>query len=663
MGFRKTLVKLLNLVYIAGAGVAIYSICTRDIVNVNLSINMTSEQVGKFIGGAFNKRSEVKEREYTYTRADDASISDWLTQEKIAEAFPDGLHAGAEIKVPFTKAFEFNNQNIIKELVVDNLNKIVDNSLDTVSNALYILFKEGAEHFAMSILEEQLNETIEQLFPSDNEQGVAQEDVQEIFDNVYALVEEDEATVDDIAQAILGEDENSAGLLKILNDKAKENGEYFVAHPTEEEITEDLAKELSERKYFVLHGELLEPNNQPYDSGITYYIYRTFAKVDATPEDIQHELDKPIPEDRKIFVKEDGHFIPVYEPYVDFETIVANEELIVEQLAKEEAKRSVYVYNGEQYVVVSEAYDSAVTYYARKLYYQEYDASKINTEYIAQAMVNELESVPGLVTRSGEYERCTPNESQINDDLAKPVEQRVYFVKVGENQYDPNTEPFNSETEYYKEKIIINNVQDAIATLLDEMLNGGSTSGGGSRAVRARADELTSESSEKDLRNVLAEFVNKYLPLEVIESASAKVGNKAAYILVGVVAIFAAPWIWFAFITLIRTLRRKKVWTRTAIIFVWAIPQVILGLVLTYGMKYGLQIAADKIEALKKFADMIDLNVKFSCLIPSFIYLGMIPFTIFYLIVAHPVKTEYKLERVVEKRERERMYRERRMKK
>ena len=411
MGFRKALVKLLNLVYIAGAGVAIYSICTRDIVNINLQVNMTSEQVGKFIGSAFNKKGEVKEREYTYTRADDAKISDWLTQEKIAEAFPDGLHAKAEVKVPFAKAFEFNNANLVTELLINNLNKIIDDSLDTVSSALYILFKEGAEHYAISILEDQINQTIDALFPTEEGASVPQEDVQEIFDNVYALVEQDEATVDDIAQAILGEDENSAGLLKILQEKANENGEYFLGNPTPEEIEEDRAKPEKDRKYFVFDGELFLPNSEPYSPTQDYYYYRAFSKVNVTSADIDEELVKP-EEDRDIFVKEGGHFLPVHDPYVEFEAASdVTEEIIAAQLEKAETERTIYVYDGANYVVVSAPYDSTTDYFVKKAYYQEYDPSKVNTEYIAQAMVNELESVPGLVTRTGEYDPCTPNAS------------------------------------------------------------------------------------------------------------------------------------------------------------------------------------------------------------------------------------------------------------
>ena len=94
MGFRKTLLKFMNLVYIAGAGVAIYGMCTKPIVSVDIGIELTSKQVGTYVAQAFgvaNKTSKEYTVRLTYraeSESDKETFKDWLTEEKIAKAFP-----------------------------------------------------------------------------------------------------------------------------------------------------------------------------------------------------------------------------------------------------------------------------------------------------------------------------------------------------------------------------------------------------------------------------------------------------------------------------------------------------------------------------------------------------------------------------------------------
>lgn len=631
MGLRRTLVKLFNLVYIAAAGVSIYAICTKNIVTATLKVDMNSQQVAKLIGSAFKEKSPEVRKEYTYTRAaTEASIKDWLTQEKIAQAFDKGLHLSTNIDVPFAKAFEFKNKNIVKEAVVDNIDKLVDEALDYFTPAVRKLFKEGAEHYALETLTNEINETISELFPEEIGESVDPAQVQEIFDNVYSKVDGNSASLDQIAATINGEGDDF-GLQDILQERANSIGNYAKYNATQEEVEEQLLLPDNEKTIYVMEYHVVR---SMFVDNIKYYRYDS----------------------------EQGKYVVIPD---------ADAALIYAELEKDESLREVYVFEGTP---VHEAYSSETQYY------KHYDSTIYNVESIATAMVDSLESVPGLVTRTGNYIECTPTQAQVESDLQKAAEaeadpsktyNQIYYVKVEENYVKATA--WDPSTQYYKEDITVNDVNTALALLLDEMLNGkssdnsssssesseSSTPEPGSLRAVARAESESSETqSEKEIRDVLEKYIYKYVPKAAIENFSAKIGDKGPLILLGILIIFLLPWAWFALVTLIRTLSPRKIWTRTGIIFFWAIPQVLLGLVLTYGLKYGLQIAGDKVAIIKQITEQVGLNIKFSCLIPSFIYLGMIPVTIIYLMLAHPFKVQYKFEKRMDLLDRHRAQRE-----
>ena len=625
MGLRRTLVKLFNLVYIAAAGVSIYSICTQNLLTAEVKVDMDSQQVAKLIGSAFKEKSTIREKEYTYSRIDDASVKDWLTQDKIAKAFDKGLHLSTDINVPFSKAFEFKNKNIVKELVVDNIESIVDEALDYFTPAVRKLFKEGAEHYALETLTDEINETIQELFPEEIGESVDPEQVQEIFDNVYSLVDGNSASLDQIAGAINGEGD-AFGLQDILQERADSIGNYAKYNATEEEVNAQLGLDENEKSIYVMEYHVVR---SMFVDNIKYYRY-----------DSEQSKYVEIPD--------------------------ADEALINAELEKDESEREVYVFEGTP---VYEAYSSETQYY------KHFTNDVYNVESIASAMVDSLESVPGLVTRTGNYIACNPSQAQVEADIQKAAEAeadpdksytQIYYVKVEEDYVKATA--WVDGTQYYKEDITVNDVNTALSLLLDEMLNGkksnstpseSSSEPEPSEASRAFVRASDSEKqSEEDIREVLEKYIYKYIPKASIESFSAKIGTKGPLILLGVLLVFLLPWAWFAIVTLIRFLSPRKIWTRTGIVFFWAFIQVVLGLVLTYGLKYGLQIAGDKVAIIKEITDRIGLNIKFSCLIPSFIYLGMIPVTIIYLMLARPFKVQYRFERQMDLLDKHRAQRE-----
>jgi hypothetical protein len=597
-------------------------------MKVNLKVDMNSQQVAKFIGSAFKEKSVIREeREYTYSRIDEDTMKDWLTQEKIAEAFDKGLHLSTDAVVPFTKAFDLKDKKLLNDLIVKNLDSLIDEALDYVTPAVRKLFKQGAEHYAMDVLQDEINETITDLFPEEVGESVSTEEVQVIFDNVYSLVEQQSATVDQIAEAILGKDD-AFGLQDILQSRADSIGNIAKVNISEQEFNERKGDgSIYVLEYKVVTGLFVD--------NIKYYKFDVeqgkFVEFPATAEDINAELEKP------------------------------------------EAEREIYFLKSRP-VTNEDEYSEGTQYY------KTFDEDRYNVESIAQSMIDSLESVPGLVTRNDNtWVECSPKQSQVESDIQKAHEAaenpeieytQIYYIMVdGEPQ--PAT-AWDPDTQYYKREVIVNNVESALALLLDELLNGKANNNsenssestepqaveGSSFRVVSREASEDEVKSEEDIREVLEKYINKRIPIKSIEDVTTKIGDKAPLILLGVLLVFLLPWALFALVTLIRTLSPRKIWTRTGIIFFWAFPQVILGLVLTYGLKYGIQIAGDKIAIIKTVFEQINLDIRFSCLIPSFIYLGMIPFTIIYLMLAHPFKFQYKFEKRMDLLDKHRAQRE-----
>lgn len=108
-----------------------------------------------------------------------------------------------------------------------------------------------------------------------------------------------------------------------------------------------------------------------------------------------------------------------------------------------------------------------------------------------------------------------------------------------------------------------------------------------------------------------------------------------------------APWLALAIFSIIRIIRRKKVWVKTWYLFVFASIQLILGVVLTIAVNNFLpQIFG--VLPLGDFQDVLNtlkLSVVTSSFIPSILYLVMIPLVIVYTVFAHKAKKQYKREK------------------
>ena len=143
------------------------------------------------------------------------------------------------------------------------------------------------------------------------------------------------------------------------------------------------------------------------------------------------------------------------------------------------------------------------------------------------------------------------------------------------------------------------------------------------------------------VKSKVEEQVNKTL-----DEYATSFSDYSLYYFIALLAL-VAPWLALAIFSIIRIIRRKKIWVKSWYVFAFASIQLILGVVLTIATsKFLPQIA--NVLPLEDFKDVLSsltLDVKTSSFLPSILYLAMIPLTIVYMILAHRVKKNYKLEK------------------
>ena len=601
------LVRLFNLVYIAAAGVSIYALCTRPIIKANVHVSLSQDKMGSLLSGLFNKKlsseEEESEERYVYRAVEERrDVKDYITKEKIASYFPNGYKVDIPVEITATQAFDFKNTKLLDDLIQINLGKIVDNVYLSIEKPLTLMFKDIVEGFAVDTLTDEINKQIAEYFPDGA--PASTEEVQEVFNNIYALLEGDEAvTVDELASAILHGGEDSNGVLDIINSRGSKYVPYEEA-PTAEEVEADRTVETKEeQKYFVRIDSIEYKHNvDPYNAETTYYD-KDGVVLSPQPSEAEVEADRTAAEG------EETYFVGV---------------------------------NVTSYVHNTDPYDSSTTYYKA----EPYTSDDINDEKIAEKVAEALEGVDGLVIKTPVLCNPQPTEEQVNEDLAKEEKNRIYYV-LDENGDPVLPEAYDAAVQYYTVDRIVNDVDTAMAALIDSFLNGNKS--GENRAI-VREEEPHEDSSDKpkSISENIKDYLYGLIPSNISEKTGT-VGEKAPFILLAIIAIFALPWAWFAIVTFIRTLRKKKCWTRPMIVLFWGLPQVIFGLGLTFGTNRAFRFVAQRIDALKDYAQSFNFDIETGCLIPSYVYLGVLALTIIYWLVRKPLKIQYKMEKYVTK--------------
>ena len=645
----KGIVRLLNLGYLAACAVSIWAVCTKPIVTTSVNLDMTPEKLGEVLqplfANATGSGSSESRAFVTREAKTEKEITDYITVDRIADAFrsddpeKNGLHLSIPVTIAAKYAFDLKNYNVINEIVVANIETVLDRACTTLSTPLTNFIFSITKEFAIDALEASINEQIKNAIGEDS--PISATEVEEIYNNVYEALSTNEGSIplSDLTDVIInGKDGEGTSALSILNKFTR-----YVYQECDPALTEEVWA-ANPTEYFIHDDEADKyVNTETFKDGVTYFTY-IYEACDPAPTQ--------------------------------------------EEYAAEPAKYFVFDSDANKYVN-TETYNSEASYFVRKdnPYTQE-DLDRVDIE---GQMEDALKSVPGLVdneyveatdvseaqflatlkstkyylSKDGLYTQASFGENYqelyikngdnyeyvgINpEDFDSTLQSTVYWILDGEEYKIATT--YSADTKYYTSVATIKDIDSALVALINEYLlkKGGSSEGGDESSAylrSSRAEALTNAKSKEELNAALKEFAYKYIPLDKISSVNDRAGKYVPLALLGIVVLVAFPWALFALVTFIRTLRRDKVWTKPWIIFVLAFPQVIFGFVITYGLKYGLPLVGRLVEIVQKVLDTgVSAEITTLCLIPSFVYLGVLVYTIIYACFAHDPKAQYKFEK------------------
>ena len=641
---RKFLVKLFNLIYLAGAVLSIVALCIKPIIRTDVDLSLTSDQVADRLVVMFenNKNneesSESKALVKAQTREESSSSGYKVSREDVVKAFPDGFKMTVQVKVPTSAAFQLKNKEVLTQLVKQNIEDTLIDVVKSVSKNLKVLFEDVTENYALEELEKQIQNSINQYFTDAT--PVTEGEVQAMYDNVKETLSGDEPiSVDDLANIIVGE-KNPDGtyqegtLLYILNARLEEEAaqsKYVVVDPkpSKEEIDEEIAKG-DDGKYFIKTGEdtYARPANSDDYNDQTYY-KKGYDDKDINGENIAEKLAASL------------NSIPGL-----VEIGYCKSSPSEEAFNKTVMSTTYYVQTEDLGYINANTYNALLQYYTAS-----YAAATPTQEQVEADIAKSVTKAEYFVLDGEKYVRATKWDESLSYflrsfDAATPTEEEVnatimsnkYYTLSGEDNYT-FAKSYDKDTQYYVYGTIVNDVDTAMANFIQIQTNGGSKA-----HLRTRDGELVGEKSQQEIEDALKEYLYKNIPFDGIYAITANLDGYAAYILFGLIALFAFPWVVFGILTLCRLFRKRKVWTRPWIVLVLAFPQLILGMVLTYGYKYFLPMLIGKFPKLAPLGSTVGLRITTGCLIPSFVYVAFFAMTLIYAILVRPFKKRYKLE-------------------
>ena len=657
---RRALVKLFNLIYLAGAVVATVFLCIKPIVSTSVSLSLTSDQVADKLITLFEEKESGGEGEGGSTEASAYKLSyrseitdQKITREDIKKVFPNGFALDVQVKIESKDAFNWKNKTLLKDSLAKSIETSINNVLGKVTESLHSLIRTLSEKFAKDQLKETLNAQIQTYFEGASE--VTEEEVNAIYNNVYNTLNSDEpVSVQDLANTIVGEKGEDGkypegSLLGLLEDKSSDpNSEYLykVAEPQPTSATWD-EEAAAGKVYYVQHQET-DPETEKVT---TTYVQATSWGMGATYYVKKYDADSIKGEDVAESLAESLSSIPgLVEDRVDpvteltkaaFDETVFSEEHYYRDPSNKFVPGRVFSSTAYYKITKPETQPSQseiqteidYTDFGLKAHVEKVeDGYKYPTQYKAETEYYELHLVE--VTSDQYYETAGSNKYFVKNAAEELVQAKIY----------------DSTAKYYIKTKVVNDVDTALANLIEQYLGGNkseeSQENTGSRMLVRAEGESNSEDSKAKVEAALKEYLYKVIPFDTIYGVTEKADAYSTYIALGIIGLAVFPWLLFAFITLLRTLRIKKIWTKPWVVFVFAFPQLILGFVVTYGLKYALPFVQRFLpQNVVEYMQGLSVDVRMGCLAASFVYLAFIPLTIIYAIIAHRCKVEYKFEK------------------
>lgn len=589
MGFRKFMVRLLNLGYLAGAGFAIYSMVTRPLIDVSASVKfptslissvLTKQENGSGEGGNTDDHNDPAgghddqggegDKTKAYKRAGTPDITSMLTPEIINSAFED-INLDISFKVP--PLLEYMQLDDAEKPLIFNtaIQGALNDAIDTVTPMLTTGFKVIVENVAKTMAQEALGGALNEMLTSSFEgvEGLSTEQVTEVVDTLWEALSEEDATVDTVVDALA----DSANDIIAAMAETNPDLEGVVL---DEEMMDDIKDTLGDMLSEVgLADE--DGNIQDIDSALAMLLQMFMGgdeggETQGGGEGGQQEENRlPTPTGLEF---DEGSMTFFWDPV-------------------DGAFNYTISINGTEDTTSEPSYHTELA-----------DGS-----YTITVVANPEEGAKVL--------------------SSNPATLDLKLV----------------DGEVFKSMIL----RDDPITPAPEGEEGGTGTEGGE------------QSSEDQLNQMVSDFIKSFLKKADLDKLNVNLdemigmANVTTYAMIAIVALVAFPWALFVLITFFRTLRPKKCWTKTWVVFFFAFLQIIFGAAITLGIQYGLPLAMpmvkDALGSIPEAATYVDvldgltLSIQTICYIPSLVYLAMIPYTIFYLCFSVGVKRQFKREK------------------
>ena len=627
---KKLVVRIFNILLIGAAAYAAVCFATKPLFEFEVSATIKKEAIGELAKDAINKDDSSEPEEQTGTNTDETGGGDTGNEQSGGDG---GIEQGGGIdETP--KAYKVTRDGT--DSSVNNFDLKTALSPEKVGNAigdielsipLSIDAKQCFDLKNEKVFNEIIIDNIKPIIDStinlispkfknlvtsvtmDFAKDVMKQEVaKEVLKNFGEEIPVDEAKIDKLVDSVyekLDKGDGQTTTVKELSNALIGDKNYVVV---ENPSAEDFAK----KTYFVKTEEGEFVKAEAFEPETVYYVEEFNDGVRGILQDIQKQQEAEGKEVTQINYDE----IDMTSIEEQMITALDNVPNLTQRAAADPQPTAENFADGVYYVKndlgcfeIAKEYQTGVTYYA----------GEATISSIDDALIGLLDLLAGNVGNANISPTVEENHSEDEQGQGQQEEQ-------GQGQQE---EQGQGQQEQQVPEIMAARVQ--------------------------KADEQAGQSADRVTEKVES-VIYKLIPFDEFYEKDLSIGGYAPLILFGLMLLGMLPWLLFILVSLIRTIRPHKCWTKTWIIFVFAFLELILGVGLTFGLKFAMPfitetvgklevVGATETAAAKTFNDLatgLNASIKTSAYIPSIIYLAFIPLSIVYAIVRHSVKVDYK---------------------
>lgn len=612
---KKLVIKIFNLIFLGATAFALAMFATKDFLSLDVTYPVTEDFVVEQLDG---------------------QLGDAVTKQDLKDAFKGGVELGIHVGITSDSVIKsLSDKTAVTQSLKDSIKETANDAVDKMNKPLKAVVEKAAKNMARQQAEKSIKDQIKNCLPegstaADSLYGnIGDGKVDALTNEVYDAINSGNATVGSIVVNM--QDNINSMLLDIKNaEDAKpedqKSGFVYQEFSADSEqglkIQQELTNELDKVGLIDSEGKINDT-----DTAMAVII-KTLLKTDDEGKSqnrlvIKNEQEQPMQSSYNLQVTQSETFVidlgEIQSPAIVEYSADSNTYFSVINQTIEEAQKNIFVITG-----LAEGSGS---------FHLNYPGS---SEEEVSVTVSKLQPAISFETSTISVDVNKTKTLSVNMNAAVPTDAVVTYELS-----EVNPEGSLELTKNTEGKDIIKSNGEGTAKVTAKVI--------------VEGDEVTAvaqvESKKlKTVKEILIEFIDKEIDETGIMDTIDQFGG---YIVYGLIALMV-PWVLFAIITIIRTIRRKKCWTKPWVIFVFAFITVILAAVQIVITKFASTLidSLSSIPGAGEYAEMIGelgLGISTSSYYAGLVYLAFIPLTIVYMIVCHKYKKQYKIDKKAKK--------------